>query len=143
MINQKIEYTIDNFSGIIKITDWENVYFHNKKLHWRHKDRKPIFLEKQISGVYILYNDNKEIIYIGKSGNIRNRLADHLFRDGGLKIMCDYEKEFFLNKRKESFYFSYIKVPEQFVDLVEIGLINKEQPKYNIEYNSNAILGAY
>tara|TARA_R110000851_G_C12679700_1_gene523678 strand:+ start:67 stop:504 length:438 start_codon:yes stop_codon:yes gene_type:complete len=137
MIDTVIEYKIDNFSSIKKINDWKYVYFYNKELDWRSKDRKPLFINKNLCGVYILYNEFKEIIYIGKSKEIRNRLACHLFQKGALKYMSFYEENHFLCKRNEAVYFSYIKVDNQFIDLVEIGLINKHQPKYNLEYNSN------
>ena len=139
MINTVIKYKIDNFSGVKKIDDWRNIYFHNRELSWRSKERKPLFIDKNLCGVYILYNEFKEVIYIGKSKEIRNRLASHLFHEGILKYMHFHEEKHFLSKRDDTVYFSYIEVDNQFIDLVEIGLINKYQPKYNLQYNSNGI----
>lgn len=68
--------------------------------------------------IYIYYNDNNEILYIGKTNNFIQRQKEHLQR--GEEYM---------------FYFSYVEKylfnSELYRDIYELFLINKEKPYYN------------
>ena len=138
MENTRIEYIIDNFSGIKKITDFKLVYLHNKDIHYRYSSlKKPLFIKNKMCGVYILYDKNKQIIYVGKSKNVRNRLVNHLFLDSINMYISDEQRSKMLSKRKDSVYFSYIEVECKYMHLLEVGLITKHQPKYNSQYVEN------
>lgn len=88
-------------------------------------------------GVYFLYDKNKEIIYIGKSTTcIRQRLNNHLFQDVSNTFINENEKEFFLDKRAESCFFSYSEISEkEFVGAVESVFLNRIETKYNRKIN--------
>jgi excinuclease UvrABC nuclease subunit len=126
MIGMKIEYTIDNFSGLIEITE-------DRELTWSTFPLHPVI------GVYILYNENKEIIYIGKSvSSIRQRLNTHLLSP--IPEWTEYEYADLHNKkltekRRNTKYFSWIEIPKDYVDMVERYLIYKHKGKYNYEFN--------
>ena len=116
MIGTKIEYTIDNFSGILEVNE----------------DLLP---NNPIIGVYFLYDENKKIVYIGKSvASIRSRLRNHLFVEQP-DTYNDGHNRLILERRVYSKYFSYIEVPKEYVDMVERYLIFKHKGKYNIEFN--------
>jgi excinuclease UvrABC nuclease subunit len=116
MIGTEIKYTIDNFSGILGVSE-TNL-----------PTNSPI-------GVYFLYDENKNIIYIGKSVNsIRSRLRNHLFVDTPDTYNDENNKQILL-RRNNVKYFSYIVVPKDYVDMVERYLIFKHKGKYNVEFN--------
>jgi excinuclease ABC subunit C len=74
------------------------------------------------AGVYI-FKDETEILYIGKSSNIRERVRSH-FRQPG------YKDSLFLDKIKKV---GYIKTGSEIEALIsEANLIKKYQPKYNV-----------
>ena len=68
--------------------------------------------------IYIYYNDDNNILYIGKTNNFTQRQKEHLQR--GEEYM---------------FYFSYVEKylfnSELYRDIYELFLINKEKPYYN------------
>ena len=116
MVGYKIEYEIDNFSGILLVNE-DNLPINSK------------------IGVYFLYNENKEIIYIGKSvTSIRVRLRNHLFV-ATPEPYHDYKNELIINRRKSIKYFAYVIVEKQYVDMVERFLINNIKPINNFEFN--------
>jgi hypothetical protein len=126
MIGLKIEYTIDNFSGLIEITE-------DVELTWSTFPLHPVI------GVYFLYDENKEIIYIGKSvSSIRQRLNTHLlspipeWTEWG---SADLHNSKLTEKRTKTKYFSWIELPKKYVDMVERYLINVHKSKYNYEFN--------
>jgi hypothetical protein len=110
-------------------------YCTNTNWHYRLNEHK-YYLERNLKGIYFLYNNDKEIIYIGKTSNcIRQRLKEHLYLDiyRGLDY---YNLKRMVLKRKQSVYFSYIEVEKNLIDCVEILLINKYKPKYNVQFNN-------
>jgi len=131
----KINYEIDNFSGILKVEDWRFVYSKSKKLHYRDPLKPKPFIPTKISGCYALYDVNKEIIYIGKTFNcVRQRLITHLFNDPSeYSEMSGYNRRHNI-KQKQAVFFSYVKIDKQHVSMVEVFLINKYSPKHNVEY---------
>jgi hypothetical protein len=115
MIGKEIKYTIDNFSGILEVS--MNNLPNNKRI-----------------GVYFLYGEDKEILYIGKSvSSIRGRLMNHLFVGMPSKYDDEYN-EIILNRRCKVKYFSYVDVPKNYVDMVERYLICEQQCEFNIEF---------
>ncbi len=76
---------------------------------------------KQKSGLYLLYSNEGELLYIGKSINLKSRLIRHF--KGGSNVE-DYIKEF---KKIGCYYID----DELELDLCETYLINTLHPKYN------------
>lgn len=76
---------------------------------------------KQKSGLYLLYSNEDELLYIGKSINLKARLIRHF--KGGSNVE-DYIKEF---KKIDCYYID----DELDLDLCETYLINTLHPKYN------------
>ena len=73
-------------------------------------------------GVYC-FKDKKEILYIGKAANLRERVKNHF-------LQPRYRDYLFLNKIKK---IGYIKTNSEIEALVlEANLIKKHQPKFNV-----------
>ncbi len=115
MKGKEIKYTIDNFSGILDV-DWDNLP-NNKRI-----------------GVYFLYDENKKILYIGKSmSTMRQRLSYHLF----VENPSPYDEEFnkvVLERRRRVKYFAYVDVPKNYIDMVERYLICEQQCEFNQQF---------
>ena len=126
MVGTEIKFIIDNFSGLIKVSDFIS---HNKDSR-----KKQNIVDNKITGIYILYDNNKIPIYVGKSSVcIRQRLLSHLYTKP--KNHDDYENLFTSYKRTKYKYFSYIKTQEISASFVEYYFIKKYKPKYNRQYN--------
>ena len=135
MVGTEIKFTIDNFSGIIDVSQWL-VYMENNNYHYKDPKKKPHMVGVNIKGVYILYDKLKKPIYVGKSGNcIRHRLRTHL--ETKPKSIDYYDNLFMLYKRQNYKYFSFIETKEDLAPFLEQHLIKKYKPKFNIEYNDN------
>ena len=116
MLGTKISYTIDNFSGILDVSE-DNLPDNKKK------------------GVYFLYDENSEIVYIGKSVNsIRTRLRYHLFVQNPAPYN-DYQNMRTLDMRKVVKYLAYSEIPVDYIDMVERFLVNTKKPVNNLEFN--------
>ncbi len=76
---------------------------------------------KAIPGVYVLYNRNKEIIYIGESENLQQTFTkyvdDNFENDSGKQKTQSYQREFVENPKErkrillEDFKREYGKLP--------------------------------
>lgn len=84
-------------------------------------------VQDKISGVYLIYNDNKELMYVGQSKNIASRLTTHI-----------------KGKYRNAYKISIINLDcfeSSFLDSVERFLITKLKPIDNImvdeKYNIN------
>lgn len=78
----------------------------------------------KVPGVYI-FLDNSEVLYIGKAISIKDRVASYL-----LKSISGKTKEMI----QKADYFSIIKTNSELEALLlEAHLVNKLQPKYNVE----------
>ena len=120
MVGKEIKYTIDNFSGILDVS-WENLPS-NKRI-----------------GVYFLYGENKEILYIGKSvSTMRGRLCNHLFVEHPSPY-DDSHNKIVLDRRKKVKYFAYIDVPKNYVDMVERFLICEHQCEFNVQFKYDMV----
>ena len=115
MKGKEIKYTIDNFSGLLEVK-WENLP-NNKRI-----------------GVYFLYDENENLLYIGKSiSTMRGRLSYHLFVDNPSPYDLDYAT-IVLERRKRVKYFAYSDVPKNYIDMVERYLICEQQCEYNQQF---------
>ncbi len=69
---------------------------------------------RAICGVYILFDDDDDILYIGQSLNIAKRLEQHK-----------------KNKIIPFTWMIYLEIDPEFREDMEAALINIRQPKYN------------
>ena len=77
-------------------------------------------------GVYLMKNENDEIIYIGKAKNLKNRVLSYFLSDSN-------HSEKVKKMVKNIDHFDYIVTDSEFEALVlECSLIKKHLPKYNI-----------
>ena len=77
-------------------------------------------------GVYLMKNENGEIIYIGKAKNLKNRVLSYFMSDSN-------HSEKVKKMVKNVHHFDYIVTDSEFEALVlECSLIKKYLPKYNI-----------
>lgn len=77
------------------------------------------------SGVYFFIDENKNVLYIGKAKNVKNRLSSYYLPNlhGKTKIMVEKSK-----------FIAYIKVESEIESLLlEAKLIRREKPPYNLE----------
>ena len=80
----------------------------------------------QKPGVYIMYNNDDEIIYIGKAKILKNRVSQYF---GSPKNHSDKVRKMVQNVNR----FDYIVTDSEFEALVlECSLIKQHRPKYNI-----------
>ena len=129
-----LHYEVENTSEIFSLNLLNECRVYSLNTHWRHRDRK-VFLRTNIIGCYFLYNENKKIVYIGKSSNcIRQRIFNHCFNDYS-KYLDETNLNNMIKKRENVVYYSYVEVEKNMVDFVEVGLINKFKPEFNIEFN--------
>jgi len=78
----------------------------------------------QQAGVYIFYNENKQVVYIGKALNLKKRLSSYLTIKSSQGIFLPEKVEFF----------EYIiSQNEKDAFLTERDLIRSKKPKYNIK----------
>ncbi len=75
-------------------------------------------------GCYIFYNDEKEVIYVGKAKNLKNRMSSYFNRS------VDTKTQHLVNKIKSFDY--YITNNEKEALILENNLIKKYNPFYNI-----------
>lgn len=87
-------------------------------------------IQDKISGIYLIYNDNRELMYIGQSKNIASRLTTHI-----------------RGKYRNAYKISVINLDymeSSYLDSIERFLINKLKPIDNImvdeKYNENHLL---
>lgn len=89
----------------------------------------------QVSGVYLVYRCTyddggvtlKELLYIGQSKNLRERINDH------------EKKEQFLRECREgeTICYSVAEVPQKDLDVVENALIFAQKPRLNTQYKDS------
>lgn len=75
---------------------------------------------KEESGIYFLYNENKELMYIGKAKNLKSRLLEHLSGKTNTREVCHNFKNF------KSLYMANILTKDY-----EIYFINTYMPLLN------------
>lgn len=80
-----------------------------------------------MSYIYRLYDEDKNVIYVGKTkGNPKIRIRTHFSN------YHTYELEDFWRIKVR--YFDYVKLDEMNASIYEIYLINKHRPKYNRQF---------
>jgi excinuclease ABC subunit C len=93
---------------------------------FRFLEKKKINFLPPEPGVYAL--KNKEIFYIGKAANLRERIKNHFQQPG-------FKESLFLEKVKK---IGYIKTDSEIEALIlEANLIKKYQPKYNVVWRDD------
>jgi len=133
MMTNDITYKIDNHSDIISLDLLEDCYVYSINTHWRYREQEYV-LKPGLIGCYFLYDENKNVIYIGKTSVcIRGRVLSHCITELS-RYLNDEEKAKILLKREMTRYFSFIEVDKQMVDFVERGLINQHQPILNVQF---------
>jgi DNA polymerase III subunit epsilon len=98
---------------ILKISKVRNIKF------------KPINLDDDNidGGIYRLYDDSGEVIYVGKSNNLKRRLRQHLGKDTNTAYFIDEVKKA-----------NWLEEPDPvFQGLLEGVFIAYHRPKYNDE----------
>lgn len=71
-------------------------------------------------GIYYIYSENHDLLYIGKSINIHNRIKNHISSKEWIVNGCYVKVSYMENKAN--------------IDICEPYLISKLKPKYNKEY---------
>jgi excinuclease UvrABC nuclease subunit len=85
-------------------------------------------------GVYFLYGENKNILYIGKSVRcIRQRINAHCYQLPSLYLE-EHQLKQLLDRRETYKYFSYIPMELYDIDRSEVEYIVEHKPKYNKQY---------
>ena len=131
-----LHYEIDNCSEILPLNILDNCRLYSLNTHWRYRTKNYI-LNTNLIGCYFLYDENKNIIYIGKSAKcIRQRIFQHCFNPYSIYLE-ETELNNMIIKREKAKYYSYVEVEKQMIDFVEVGLINKFKPECNIQFNKN------
>ncbi|HOC53238.1 MAG TPA: GIY-YIG nuclease family protein, partial [Caldisericia bacterium] len=77
-------------------------------------------------GVYIFYNKQGEVIYVGKATSLKDRLSSYI----SLKNV-EFPKDEMLRNSIESFDYIMTSSPEEAL-LLESNLIKKYKPKFNV-----------
>lgn len=77
------------------------------------------------SGVYVMLDENKQIIYVGKAKNLKNRVRQYFFNS------VKTDKVMAMVKNVADFYY-YITPSEIDALSLENNLIKKHKPRYNI-----------
>lgn len=92
-------------------------------------DRSHLLQIPEQPGVYFFHNHQDNILYIGKARNLKKRLSSYFIGERGEKIALLLE---------EASAISYILVNSEFDALIlEANLVQKNQPKYNVELKDN------
>lgn len=80
-------------------------------------------------GCYLMYNKNKQLIYVGKAKNLKNRLSSYFVKSQNGKTAL------LVNEIAD---FEYVITRSEYESLVlEINLIKNHQPKYNIQFTDD------
>lgn len=91
--------------------------------------KEELSLVPHLPGCYLMHDKNGVVIYVGKSKNLKNRLSSYFQREHTGKTMMLV---------KEIAYFEYIVTNTEMESLLlEINLIKKYNPKYNILYRDD------
>jgi excinuclease UvrABC nuclease subunit len=97
-----------------------------KELEYFYDDNDRITLSKDvkpISGIYVLFDKELNVLYVGESQNIRRRIVDHISRNNSNSAIP-------INKRV-CYYFSVESNNKVEMLMVESIFINYLRPKFN------------
>ncbi len=86
--------------------------------------KNQIDLLPNLPGCYLMFNENNEIIYIGKAKNLKNRVSQYFLKEhvGKTKAMVSHVNHFE----------TIITQSEKEALILEMNLIQKNHPKYNV-----------
>lgn len=102
-----------NLKEIVKVKRIEKLEFKRVDLSQKSID----------GGIYRMFNDYGVVIYVGKSGNLRRRVDDHLDRRTHTSYFMD-----------EVAFIEWLEEPDPYFEtLLEAIFIAYHQPKYNDE----------
>lgn len=91
--------------------------------------KEELSLVPHLPGCYLMHDKNDIVIYVGKSKNLKNRLSSYFQREHTGKTMMLV---------REIHHFEYIVTNTEMESLLlEINLIKKYNPKYNILYRDD------
>ena len=97
--------------------------------------KEELSLVPHLPGCYLMKNKDNIVIYVGKSKNLKNRLSSYFQREHTGKTMMLV---------REIDHFEYIVTNTEMESLLlEINLIKKYNPKYNILYRDDNLFGPY
>ena len=86
-------------------------------------------------GVYIFYDKNDKILYVGKAKNLKNRLNSY-FREGSVQRPLDHKEK--LLKQNAVRFETIITNSEREALILESNLIKKHKPRYNVMLKDNS-----
>ncbi len=78
--NKQIEFKIDSIENL----SLKEIKINNKRKH----NNEKLLLDdsiKQVSGVYILFDKDKKVLYIGQTNRLRQRLCNHVSPDSNFR----------------------------------------------------------
>jgi len=127
--DKKIKAELINKEDYLK--DYKEVSKINSHSHYS-KGYLSYIIKDKIQGIYFFLDKNKNIIYIGRSQNIRRRINHH-FKDY-YKYLSNFEK----NKKQKiinhTHYIAFFEEKKEVTKWLEPYLINKYNPIYNTEF---------
>ncbi len=121
-----IDETMDEYDVYNKV-DREEYTIHNIK------DYRDIIPTKTM-GIYFLYGENKDVLYIGKSIDCIRQRINHHYEQNISNYLTNSQKENMLSRRENYMYFSYIPMDKKLIDSKEVEYIKDYEPVYNREY---------
>lgn len=89
----------------------------------------------RISGIYFLFNKNLELLYIGKSKDVRTRIQQHTTNNDDNRLTFKNKKQNYITciPKNEVKYYSIIEIQdEQQRTINELILINILRPRFNM-----------
>jgi hypothetical protein len=96
-------------------------------------------INAKVSGIYLFYNEDKRLMYLGKAGALRGRIAQHI-KATGYSNHTEHIRHNFK-------YLSYMVVENPVErDMLEIYLINELKPLFNLStvyYENTEDLSVY
>lgn len=84
------------------------------------------------SGIYIFYDENEEVIYVGKTQELYKRTIQHLPSDSRFPWGKYIPWSFIDRNIKKVKFMNFILVPLDSLDIIERCLIEFFKPKYNL-----------
>jgi len=90
----------------------------------------------QCSGVYLIYDKNKKLVYVGKAKNLSARIKNHYYKTNNIyNELYGFEKN---EMSKHYKYVRYFKIDEEYNrSSVEQKLIVKLKPEFNKQYSND------
>jgi excinuclease UvrABC nuclease subunit len=120
MTRVTINYVTDKISDFIKVDDFE----------------------LKIEGVYLLYDESKELLYIGQTNNMAQRVKSHIS-----KFITTDRNMYLVRKNlmsEQYYYVRYFEINEKAIrSCVEEKLIKELDPHFNIEYKTSTFSQRY